>query len=663
MTNPRSLRQRAQGGDPIAIAALINQSFQKYQVRVEVQAENSRLTIRLTGASGPNSKLAATVKKGLLNLKLTQFSELVVMGYLARDTAPIWVKRLPLSVMEQVQPERDLPISAPPSTAPSPPTVASPKSISTITRKTGKTDTESRRYQSPQQTGAPKTSSPIPKMLRSGAIFLGLAIAIGLGVRYLQGNWWYLQTYKLSRQPTKANLCVDPFQESEVGSQNLHAEYYLESGGDPRLIIFECIIDYPTTLALWIEKMGDDVGQAATQIDSERQTLLELAVRKQDYDLVQKLIDYGANVNYTGSILSSNSPVIIAISNDDLQMLKLLVEHGASLTQSQGSIEENRGAILQELNQSFVQDLEDGGDRWEEDIDTLFALSTSGNSLSSAISSERYEIAEYLIDLGVPYDGEIRVSAKSVFAAGRIKISRAMLEGSPELANSSTLNDAVSRQDIELINLLLSKNVQVDSSFTLRAAIEGGNSELIQLFKTFTPQEFLKDPELLIAAMGAQNISEIDYFLNQGIPINQGIPDKSAFEIALAPGSRTGNRRPYGLTVIQHLIGRGADVNRIGHEGYTPLTKMIDVRDSELVDLLLRNGADINQLDGNGQTPLMIAIQERKITLVELLVSRGADVNQPTASGRYPVNEASLVGTGNKEVRAYLLSQGGTYAP
>ena len=85
-----STRQLAQQGDPRAIATLINQSFQQHQVRAEVQAAASRLTVRITGQSVPNPQLAAAVQKGLLSLKLTQFSELVVMGFWADEAAAIY---------------------------------------------------------------------------------------------------------------------------------------------------------------------------------------------------------------------------------------------------------------------------------------------------------------------------------------------------------------------------------------------------------------------------------------------------------------------------------------------------------------------------------------------------------------------------------------------
>lgn len=502
--------------------------------------------------------------------------------------------------------------------------------------------------------------SSTAKIVRSGAVFLGLATMIGLGAKYLYANWWHLQTYRLGRAPTKALLCSSS-SSSASGSRNTFTEYYLESGGNPQLIIFECIVNNPTLLQLWFEKMGENVGQAATQLDVEGKTLLELAVKERDYSLVQELIDYGANVNYTGSLLSSNSPVAVAIHNDDMEMLKLLAENGASFTASKGSLEENRGAILQELNQSLNQDLQDGGDRWDDDIEALIYSYFDGNSLSMAITYQKYDIAEYLIDLGVPYDGKAEVSPRDVVKEERIKILQAMLEGDPVLANSNMLVNAIRIQNMELINFLLSKNVKVDSAAHLAMAIESGDPAIIQFVKTLTPQNFLTDPKLLNVAIKSNSFSEVDYFLNRGISLHasSGEDDTSPFEMALGVGGSF----PYELNMIQHLINRGADVNRIGYRGLTPLTAMVDSREPELIDLLLKNGADINQLDGNGQTPLMIAIKERQVGLVELLVERGADVNRPNSEGRFPVDEASLVGTGNDAIRTYLLSQGGTDSP
>lgn len=450
-------------------------------------------------------------------------------------------------------------------------------------------------------------------------------------------------------------------QSSDASQENdsAFAQYYLESGGDPSLVIFECIIDDSEVLQLWIQKSRLEVAEALNQVDMEGHTLLAAATGKQDYDLVQKLINDGASVNYIGSKLSSNSPVVIAIKKGDMEMLQLLVENGASLTDSKGSLEENSGEILEELNQSLSQDLEDGGDRWEDDIDNLIYAYVDGNALSIAISNRQYEIAEYLIDLGVPYDGKATVSTRIVLGDQQFKIFRTMLEGDPALVNSTALSQAIRTKNIDLINWILSKNVKIESAELLQTTIQGGDQNVIQLVIAHTPPDLLRSAKLLSVSVVAQNIPLIDFFLAQGVPIDEawGEDQKTALESALGAGGS----KPKATNVIQHLIDRGADVNRMGYKGFTPLVSMVQQREPDLINLLLNNGANIDQRDANGDTPLIFAIREGQTDLIQLLVSRGANVNQPNGAGRLPIsiNPKSR----GDDIHDYLVSQGATFNP
>ena len=72
---------------------------------------------------------------------------------------------------------------------------------------------------------------------------------------------------------------------------------------------------------------------------------------------------------------------------------------------------------------------------------------------------------------------------------------------------------------------------------------------------------------------------------------------------------------------------------RNGH-GATPLHYCCYFgSDTDIVELLLCKGADINSLDTNDYTPLMLAIQGKQTSICEFLITQGADMNTLNKSG------------------------------
>ena len=115
------------------------------------------------------------------------------------------------------------------------------------------------------------------------------------------------------------------------------------------------------------------------------------------------------------------------------------------------------------------------------------------------------------------------------------------------------------------------------------------------------------------------------------------------------------------------FIERGANVNAVSRNGYSPLLfaaqrgdadsakALLDAKADPLFKakdgstvflialargsepfarLMLDHGADINVRDAAGNTPLHLAVQQGKIDLMKDLVARGADVNEKTQGRR-----------------------------
>ncbi len=75
--------------------------------------------------------------------------------------------------------------------------------------------------------------------------------------------------------------------------------------------------------------------------------------------------------------------------------------------------------------------------------------------------------------------------------------------------------------------------------------------------------------------------------------------------------------------LVQTLILKGADVRAPDQYGYTPLHRAVRNNDVDMVRLLLKHGADISRKDGRGWSPLNRAVSEKQDKLVKILEDKG----------------------------------------
>ena len=93
---PLSQIERARAGDIAAIAALINRSFQKQGIRIEVVPNRSTLEVSLYGKIPPSKRYIDVLKSGLTRIGVTRFTHLVVDSYQQDSCFPTWVETITL---------------------------------------------------------------------------------------------------------------------------------------------------------------------------------------------------------------------------------------------------------------------------------------------------------------------------------------------------------------------------------------------------------------------------------------------------------------------------------------------------------------------------------------------------------------------------------------
>lgn len=169
----------------------------------------------------------------------------------------------------------------------------------------------------------------------------------------------------------------------------------------------------------------------------------------------------------------------------------------------------------------------------------------------------------------------------------------------------------------------------------------------------------------LYPAIDRGDLDQVKRHIHWDTDINQETADgRSPLHLAAELG------RP---VITRMLVDNGAELEALDRQGRTPLygalmagrtqvaellisrgagldpdlllreTVVNGVGDRDVLDLLLRHGADINRLGADGNSPLTLAINHRQRVLVRLLIANGADVNQPDANGQLPLQLANSI--------------------
>ncbi len=177
--------------------------------------------------------------------------------------------------------------------------------------------------------------------------------------------------------------------------------------------------------------------------------------------------------------------------------------------------------------------------------------------------------------------------------------------------------------------------------------------KLIKLGYGFTEQDFLK-------AVNKDDENIVGLFIKSGMTPNLSVKvktfmvpvlfyaiDKQKFKSAkaLIDNKANVNASVLGLSVlmkaaqsgnvdiIQELIDKGADVNKKGFQGMTPLMFAIESDRPGNAWMLMSRNSDVNATDDFGITVLMRAASHGMFDLTKALLKKGAKVNVKSKGG------------------------------
>ncbi|KAL2072969.1 hypothetical protein VTL71DRAFT_10293 [Oculimacula yallundae] len=376
---------------------------------------------------------------------------------------------------------------------------------------------------------------------------------------------------------------------------------------------------------LHVRQVLDKGTEDLEALNKKIETVLFRAVSKGDKDIVQLLLEYGADPRARPP--GAESPLHIAAGNDKKTILKYLVDM--------------RSVDLEEVNAKgetplYVAVLK----RNKDCIDVLLNAGANPNARPLGQDS--------MLSIAVANDSKTAV--KSIAKSGRVRID--VLNGKGE----TPLYVAVGRRQKDCIETLLDA---------------GANPNATPIGKDNMLHVAVSNDAKGIAKMLLQRGANVEEMKGGESPLCRSIyrGQTTMVNLLLEYGASTTPRTAKGETPLSIAVNRGdksivsllleqekIDLEAEDEKQRTPLWTAVYRGHTTIAELLLRKGADARKSPAGEEALLNLAVVRGSTSLTHLLLEQGADPEGKSRSNEAPVFQA--VCRGDAAILSLLLGKG-----
>ena len=407
-----------------------------------------------------------------------------------------------------------------------------------------------------------------------------------------------------------------------------------------------------------------DEGSTPNYQLSDGDSLIMKLTDSWSYELCEKMIECGVDVNYVNKKGRSVLETIARRNTADRAIVKLFIEHGAKLTTDaiQIGLESNQSCdvVRYMVQVAKKQGIKTGlnpvveaailgetdkvrsvvGKKLTTNEKKLLLVYTAAYGTADTLKflesqGIKYHFTDYELgnyeDQLAPYAIENGNASVLQYLFDQKEFSLAEdVEG--YWMEQALLNNATESVQVLLKNGSDINNCNRADSYG-RYVGTNGNYELWQILLS-NGYDVDREDRLYYTLEDAASHNQLDF-------IKKLAEDGYDCNIQNSDGTLglLSNAHVYTLDMIKYLVEQGADVNGVDHDG-GPLNICIQEDCTESAMYLIEQGADVNLVPGGCDTNLYNAVERGNLTLVKLLLEKGVDINEPCFD-RYPLLHAT----------------------
>lgn len=378
---------------------------------------------------------------------------------------------------------------------------------------------------------------------------------------------------------------------------------------------------------------------------------LKLAASKNNKNIVDSLIRYGADVKEKG---------VISFSLGNVEVLKLLIAHGADVNDNTLNWRSPlHNAVNLEMLDSADLLIKNGADI--NDQNNMFKRTP----LQDAAVFGKEQSVKWLLEHGANLnltgsDGQTALTLGASYKASAKTLKMLDVSGAslPDHKGiKKIIHGACRAGNLDALEFITSKGVSLDfdECYIALAQIPSPSQDVLKWLSSRSKLKNIKiDKEsLLHVAVENNNLEMAKLLIAAGENVNlESDSGRPLLDYAIWHEYEPTKKADF-KEMINLLVSHGADLNiKYGSKKTTALHELVgsmrcvDTEGSlkeqcktlsEMAELLIKSGADVNAFNINSDTPLHFAAILNSVFLIKLLVAHGADLKFIDSTGKTPL--------------------------